>query len=838
MSFLRFLPQDLKYAVRSLRKSPGFAAAAVATLALGIGANAAIFALVDKALLRLLPVRAPRELVLLRAVGPKQGHTWSDGDDNASFSYPVYRELRDQNRVFSGLLAMFPLPASIASRGETERASGELVSGNYFELLGVPPAVGRVLGPQDDVAPGGHPLAVLSHAYWTRRYGGDPSVLNSSIVVNGRTLTVVGVARPGFTGVQPGRNADVFIPIAMKAAMTPFWDGMEDPKDFWVQLIGRLRPGVSRETAEAGLAATYRAILETVMLPRIENWDDARRAEFLKGKVVLSPGGFGRAQLRTGVGKPLLSLMGMVALVLLIACSNLAGLLAARGAARQREYGVRLAVGASRGQLLRQSLVECLLFSVLGGAAGMAVASWTLHALLSAFPADADMRQIAAQIDPRVLAFSAALALASGFLFGIGPAYRAARLDPARTLRGSGRGDAAASRELVRFRSVLVTAQVSLTLVLLVGAGLFARSLRNLGNVELGLKPDGVVGFGISPAANGYAADRTASLARRLTESLKAIPGVSSVSAAELPTLANSDSSTNAKLPSDPAGPRTSRRTFRNQVGPAYFSTLGIPLVAGREFRWEDDLRAPRVAILNETAAREYFPGRTAIGNRIGLGRSEALDIEIVGVVKDSKSSDVSEKARAYVYTPYLQYDRLSDLTFYVRSAAGADRLGAPIREAVKRLDAQLPVYDLKTLPQQISESLLTQRLIVIFSAAFAGLAALLAAIGIYGVLAFSVTQRRQEIGVRMALGADPSSVRRLVLGEVLRFLAIGAAIGLPVAWALGRIVESLLFGVKATDAAVFAGGAALMCAVALVAGYLPARRASRVDPLDALRSE
>jgi predicted permease len=383
-----------------------------------------------------------------------------------------------------------------------------------------------------------------------------------------------------------------------------------------------------------------------------------------------------------------------------------------------------------------------------------------------------------------------------------------------------------------------VTAQVALTLVLLVGAGLFARTLRNLGRVELGLKPDGIVGFAVSPASNGYAADRTAQLARRLTESLSGIPGVSSVSAAELPTLANSDYSTNAKLSTDPPGPRVSRRTYRNFVGPAYFSTLGVPLVAGREFRWDDDIRAPKVAILNETAAHDYFPGRSAIGERLAMGTSDALDIEIVGVVKDSKSSDVGEKPRAYAYTPYLQDPKLTDLTFYLRGEGDAGRFGAPIREAVKRLDPQLPVYDLKTLPQQISESLLTQRLIVIFSAAFAGLAALLAAIGIYGVLAFSVAQRRQEIGVRMALGADPSSVRRLVLRDVLRFVLVGGAIGLPVAWALGRVVESLLFGVKAADAPVLLGGAALMAAVALVAGYLPARRASRVDPLDALRSE
>src|SRR6266508_3689645 len=391
---------DFRYALRGFRKSPGFAAVAVATLALGIGANAAIFALVDRVLLRLLPVRDPKELVLLRSPGPSQGHTWSDGDGAASFSHPMYRELSARNTVFTGLVAEFPFDASIAARGETERASGELVSGNYFGVLGVTPALGRVLTAEDDRAPGAHPLAVLSYGYWTRRFGNDPAVLNKSIAVNGQPLTVVGVARAGFSGIQPGRQADLFVPVMMKAQMTPFWNGLDDWKDYWLQLVGRLRPGLRREQAEVALQGVYRPLLQA-QLPFMSGWDENRRRRFEEKKILLVAGGHGRAVLRDGIGTPLLSLMGMVALVLLIACSNLAGLLAARGAARQREYGIRLAIGASRAQLLRQSIVECLLFAFAGGAAGILVAGWTLHTLLAAFPSDDQLRQVAAQIDPR-----------------------------------------------------------------------------------------------------------------------------------------------------------------------------------------------------------------------------------------------------------------------------------------------------------------------------------------------------------------------------------------------------------------------------------------------------
>ncbi len=831
--------QDLRYALRSFAKSPGFSAIAVATLALGIGANAAIFAIVNRVLLTLLPVRNPQELVLLRSDGPIQGHGWSDADIATSFTYPMYRGLAEGGTVFAGLMAQYPFDASVAARGETERAAGELVSGNSFGLLGVTPALGRVLTASDDRTPGAHPVAVLSHGYWTRRFGADPTVLNKTMVVNGQPLTIVGVARDGFYGIQPGRPADLFVPMMEKAQMTPFRNGLDDPKDYWVQVVGRLRPGLTRSRAEAQIAPLYRSLLEGAVV-HVTGWDQQKRQRFIGKKLELLPGGAGRAVMRDGIRTPLMSLMGMVVLVLLIACSNLAGLLAARGAARQREYGIRLAIGAGRGQLLRQSVIECLVFSVAGGALGLAVAAWTLQALLSAFPPDSDLRLLAIQIDPRVIGVAAALSLLSALFFGLAPTLRAIRLDPASTLQGSDRGSVSGGREAMRFRRWLVTAQVALTLVLLVAAGLFVRTLQNLGRVDLGLRPDGVIGFTVAPELNGYTAERTARFGRELTQTLAGLPGVRSVTAAELPTLADTTMGSNVTVEGAEPGAGDATHVRRNGVGPDYFATLGIPLLAGREIQWTDDASSSRVAVINETMARKFFAKRNPLGSKIGFGGGDSVkaDIEIVGVVRDSKGAAVDETIEPFVYESWQQDSRLGQLTFYARTQGDPANLVPAARAAVARLDSQLPLFDIKTLRTQISDSLLNRRLVMVLSAAFGGLAALLAALGIYGTLAFAVAERRREIGVRIALGATPSSLRHLVFSEVGRFLAVGALIGLPAAYALARAVESILFGVHATDAAIFAAGTALMGLVALAAAYPPAARAARISPIEALRNE
>jgi predicted permease len=543
--------------------------------------------------------------------------------------------------------------------------------------------------------------------------------------------------------------------------------------------------------------------------------------------------------LASDIGTPLLSLMAMVALVLLIACSNLAGLLAARGAARQREYGIRLAIGASRFQLLRQSLLECLVYAVVGGGLGLLMAEWTLQVLLGAFPADDGLRQVGVALDPRALLFAGAVSLVAAVLFGAAPSWRAARLDPAKTIRGQGRGTASAGSEVIRFRQWLVTGQVALTLILLVAAGLFVRSLRNLGRVELGFQPDRVIGFSIAPKLNAYAPEKTATLARQLMERLAGLPGVRTVAAAQLPTMGGATNSGSFSVEGRPEIPGENAHAGKNLVSPGYFSTMGIPLVSGREFAWSDGASSPPVAIVNETLARRFLQGRDPIGVRIAFGpEGKAPDTQIIGVVRNSKNAQVDEEDSPFVYVPWMQNPNLGELTFYLRTEADPKSLSGQIRAEVRALDPRLPVYDVIPLTTRIEESLVTQRILVLLSAAFGALAALLAALGIYGVLSYAVAARRQEIGVRMALGADPASVRRLIWREVGKFLLVGAAIGLPCAYALGRAVESILFGVHATDAAVFGFGVALMAAVALAAAWPPAFRAARTNAIDALRSE
>src|SRR5262249_35218919 len=645
-------------------------------------------------------------------------------------------------------------------------------------LLGVAPALGRTLTPEDDRVPGGHPVAVLSHGYWTRRFGGNPAVLNKSVTVNGHSMTVVGVARAGFSGIQPGRPADVFVPMMMKAQMTPTWNGLEDPKDYWLQIVGRLKPGVSRDRAQVVLQAAYTPLLRDIAPLMIMK--DARLKEFLAKKILLLPGGHGRLVLQKSVGRPLVSLMALVALVLLIACSNLAGLLAARGVARQREYGIRLAIGASRAQLLRQSILECLLFAAAGGVLGLAVAAWILNSLVGAFPADAELRQVAAQIDPRVFGFAGLLSLLSGLFFGISPAIRAARLDPARTMRGTGRGSASTGREVLRFRQWLVTAQVALTLVLLIAAGLFVGSPEKLAPGGLGLKPAHVPGFSPWPELNRYPP------ARSLTEAIAVLPGVRSVTAAELATLSGNDSGSTITIEGTDPNPNEPSRALTNGIGPDYFSTLGIPLLSGREISWRDDAGAPKVAVVNESFVRRFSPDRNPIGMRLKFGHreNERPWLEMVGVVRDSKNTEVWEPNRPYAYIPYVQDQEIGQLTFYVRSDLEPAAFAGSLRAAVGRLDPRLPVFDVRTLSEQAANSLATHRVVTLLSAAFGILAALLAAIGIYGVLAYSVAERRQEIGVRVALGAEPGAVRTLLLRDVFRFLAIGCAVGLPAAYA------------------------------------------------------
>ncbi len=830
--------QDLRYGIRTLIKNPGFTVIAVLTLALGLGANTAIFSLTDQILLRLLPVQNPKELVVLRSPGPKQGHMWSDGDGAASFSYPLYKEVRDNNNVFSGLLARFATPLSVAGEGQTERANGELVSGNYFDVLGVRPVIGRVLNDDDDRVAGAGQVIVLSHGYWTRHFGADPGILNKTLIINGVGMTVVGVSRAGFTGVQVGQTPDIFIPITMKAQMTPNWDGLNDHRDYWLAMIGRLNPGLSSAQAEEAFTPVYRQILEKE-LPLAGRLSPETQQRFLEKRMLMEPGSRGRAVLQRDVKEPLLVLMGMVGLVLLIACANVANLLMARGAARQREIAIRMAVGAGRGRLVRQFLVESLTLSLIGGAVGLMVAAWTTGALVAAVPESLGAVGLSAGLDVRLLGFTFALSIATGLLFGVMPAIKATRLNLEATLREQGSSVSGAISQ-VRFRKGLVVSQVVLTTVLLVGAGLFARSLNNLKQLDLGLRPDQLITFSIAPELNGYSPERTIALFDQLHQNISALPGVDSVSESRMAAFTDSTAGGNITVDGYQPNEGEEMQADKNWIGPGYFSNMGIPLLEGREFGPSDTASSPKVAIINETMVRRFFANRNPIGSKFTFGAGDKVrpDIEIVGVVKDSKHATVREKGGPFICIPYSQDKTLGEISFYIKTKQEVGATVSAARREVGRLDGNLPVFGVKTLEGQIDESLFNDRFLTFLSMCFALLAALLASLGLYGVMAYTVTRRSREIGIRMALGATRGIVSWLILREVVILAVIGLAVGLPAAYALGRWTESLLFGVKAGDPLVFVGAGVLLTVATLAGGYLPARKAASIDPLVALRCE
>jgi len=829
--------QDLRYGIRTLIKNPGFTIVSVITLALGLGANTAIFSLTDQILLRRLPVEKPEELVVLRSPGPKQGRVWSDGDGAASLSYPIYKELVEMNNIFSGLLARFAVPLSVSGEGQTERANGELVSGNYFEVLGVRPAIGRVFSSEDDRVPGAGQVVVLSHGYWTSHLGANPGILNKTLTVNGAVMTVVGVSRAGFNGVQVGQIPDLFIPINMKAQMTPNWDGLNDHKDYWLAIIGRLKPGLSPAQAEEAFAPVYRQILE-LELP-FNRFSPEMQQRFLDKRMLLQPGSRGRPILEREQKEPLLVLMGMVGLVLLIACANVANLLMARGAARQREIAIRMAVGAGRLRLVRQFLVESLTLSAMGGVVGLLVGWWTIGALVGTIPESIGAVGLSTGLDFRILLFTIGLSIVTGLLFGLLPAIKATRLNLEATLREQG-SSVSGGLGQVRFRKGLVVSQVVLTAVLLVGAGLFARSLNNLQRLDLGLRPEHLVAFSIAPDLNGYTPQNTIAVFDQLHHSLVTKSGIEGVSEAVLAAFTDTNSSSNITVDGYQAQQEEDTSVGQNWIGQGYFSTMGIPLVAGREFTASDTASSPKVAIINESMVHRYFENRNPLGSRFTFGAGDRVrpDIEIVGVVKDSKHATVRDKVGPFVYLPYSQFKTVGNITFYVKTTQDVAATASLLRSEVQRLDSNLPVYDMKTLERQIDDSLFNDRFLTLLSMAFALLAALLASLGLYGVMAYTVTRRNREIGIRMALGATRGGVSWLILKEVVILAVIGLVVGLPAAYALGRLTESLLFGVKVGDPVVFVGAGLLLTAATLLGGYLPARKAASIDPLVALRCE
>jgi predicted permease len=829
---------NLKLALRTLFKTPFVTFVAIGSLALGIGANAAIFSLFNQLLLRPLPVPRPDQLVNLSSPGPKPGSQscGQAGECDSVFSYMMFRDLERAQTPFAGIAAHVDFEANLAARGQTTNADGLLVSGSYFPVLDVHPVIGRLLAPEDDRALGESHVVVLSHDFWRARFAQDPNVLGQPLIVNGQTMTIVGVAPLGFEGTTIGVKPAVFAPITMRGFSQPFKD-FDNRRSYWAYLFARLKPGVSIEQARTALAAPYHAIINDVEAPLQKGMSDQTLGRFKAKPLLIDAGSRGQSTVARDTRAPLVLLLCVSAFVLLIACANIANLLLARGAARAGEMAVRLSIGAGRARLVRQLLGESCLLALLGGVGGLLVAQWTLGLIAALLPAEA-VETIALRIDPAVMVFAAALAGGTGMLFGLFPALHSTRPDLVSALKGQS-GQPSGARAAARFRTSLATAQVALSMALLVAAGLFTKSLVNVSRVDLGIKPDRLIMFRISPELNGYTPEQSRQLFERAEDALAALPGADGVTTATVPLLSGNNWGNDVSVEGFAAGPDTDTNSRFNEVGPGYFATVGIPLLAGRDFTRADALSAPKVAIVNEVFAKKFNLGHDAVGKRMGsTGGTGPLTMEIVGLVKNAKYSEVKREIPPVFFKPYRQDANIGSITFYVRTTADPDQFVANIPKAIARLDANLPVENLRTLPQQIRRNVFLDRAVSVLSTAFACLATLLAAIGLYGVLAYTVAQRTREIGLRMALGAAPSRVRAMVLRQVGGMTMIGGVIGLAAAIGLGRLAQSLLYQLQGSDPAVLVGAAVALTFVALAAGYIPAYRASQVDPMSALRYE
>ena len=830
---------NLKFALRTLFKTPFVTLVAILSLALGIGANAAIFSIFDQLLLRELPVVDANGLVNLGAPGPKPGSTSCNmaGECDVVFSYPMFRDLEKVQTVFSGIAAHRTFGANLSYAKQTINGQGMMVSGSYFPVLAVRPALGRLIGSGDDPAAGESHVAVLGYAYWQRQFNADPGVLNQSMIVNGQTMTIVGVAPRGFEGTTLGVRPHVYVPITMRELMNPGWKGFDNRRGYWAYLFGRLKPGVTIEQARVSLNTQYHAIINDVEAPLQKGMSEQTLTRFRAKPIVLQPGGHGQSNVTRAAAAPMNLLLGVTGFVLLIACANIANLLLARSAARASEMAVRLSIGASRRQLIGQLLTESCLLALFGGVASLLVAQWTLDLIFSLLPREA-ADTIGTALEPSMLIFTAALTLGTGLLFGLFPALHSTRPDLISSLKGQA-GQPSGARSAARFRTSLATVQIALSMALLVAAGLFTKSLFNVTRVDLGLKVDNVVTFGVSPSLNGYTKERSADLFARLEDELAAVPGTTGVTNSLVGLLAGNNWGNDVSVEGFKAGPDTDTGSRYNELGPDYFRTFGIPLIAGREFTRADAKDSPKVAVVNEAFAKKFNLGRDAVGKHVG-DRSGKLDTEIVGLAQNAKYSEVKGEIPPLFFRPYRQGStaELGAISFYVRTAGDPTALLATIPKVVARLDPNLPVENLRTMPQQVRENVFLDRFISVLSTAFACLATLLAAVGLYGVLAYTVSQRTREIGLRMALGAAPARVRRMVLRQVGLMTIVGGAVGLAAAVALARLAQSLLFQMQGSDPVVLVGSAAALTLVALGAGFIPAHRASQVDPMSALRYE
>jgi len=832
--WLRDFAYDLRFSVRSFLRSPSFTVTAVLSLALGIGATTAIYSLVDQVLLHALPVRQPERLVLIDWIGDQVASGF--GSYNL-MSYPICLDLQLQDRFFEGVICRAATTVNLSTGGENKPVAAEIVSGSYFSTLGVGPALGRVLGSDDDRAPGANPVVVLAYDFWKTQFASAPDIVGRKVLVNQHPMTVIGVAARAFRGIDIGQVPSFWIPAAMSVQALPGFDKLLDRRTRWMQVLGRLRPDVTLAQAQAGLQPWFKAMLDEdtrrAGFPRITA---ERRRRFLASRIELTPAPQGHSSLRRSLSEPLWVLLAATAVLLGLACLNVAGLFLARGSARDREISTRLALGASRGRIGRQFLADSILLALTGGSLGIVLAPLAMRTLIAFLPRDAAANALQSAVDSRLLLFAFLVSVAAGVLSGFAPALQAGR----RSLISSLRERGGAAFGSVRLRKAIVTAQIAFTLILVIGAGLFVRTLTGLMAKGPGFDTSSLVSFGLDPPRNGYTGLETRQLIRRIHDEIRASASTQNSAIARFQLLTGGSWNnpmtiqTNERITTD-------RDVHLNAISPEFFTTLGIRIVAGRDFNERDSRPAGeagrRSAIVNKAFVKRYLAGRNPIGVRIcqGSGPDANPNIEIVGVVADFSYRGLREESEQ-AYFAIFEGDDDAGSSFYVRVRGTPESAFQSIRTIIRHADPALPMTYFRTLDEQVNRSLNTERMLATLSGSFGTLALLLSLVGLYGVMSFVVTQRTREIGIRLALGATKGSAIWLVLRDALVMITAGTAIALPCAWALGRLVESQLFGVTPTDPVAIAAATFLLTSAALGAALIPACRASAVNPIDALR--
>ena len=838
--FLESLGRDLRFGLRGLWRNPGFTLMAVLTLGLAIGVNATIFSLFDQALMQALPVHDPGQLVVLDFAGGQPGHLHSEGGNEPGhhheFSYPMYKDLRERNTVLSGLVAEAQLTLGLTWNNHAESVHAEMVSGNYFETLGVEPAVGRLFVAGDETTPGANPVAVLSFDYW-RTHMAEAPVVGKALLVNGTPFTIEGVAPPGFRSMVWGHRPDVFVPLSMEQVLTPEWPYLNDRQSYWIDVVGRLKPKVTRSQAEASLNMLFLALRADEFKLLRDQSTEEREKFITRAHLNLAAGAKGFSPMRSDVSTPLTIILTMVLLVIGIAVVNVASLLLVRAAARAQEISVRYALGATNGQVLRQLLAEGMLLGLAGAAVGLALAPEALRLLIRAISTDAqEAMPFAPVLNWHVLGFTLVVTVLASLLFSLAPAiqFRNPRLAEVMQQRTGTSGGGS-----LKFRRTCVALQIGFSLLLIVAAGMFVRTINNLRHAETGFSTDHLLAFNLNPLLAGYKGKEVAPVEQRALDAIATLPGVRYVGATNDEDLTGDDIQGDM-VPAGYAGkPDEEFDVELPWVSNEYLQTLGVPLVVGRYFNGSDTATSQRVAVVNESFAKHYFGGaQQALGRIVARPNKPGTEVSIVGVVRDVKHSSVRDPAVATCYTLFSQATRQTGLTFYVRTWQSPQAATTSVRATIADIDPKLIVGSLKTMKDSIDANLVTERAIAMLASVFGLLATLLAGIGLYGILAYSTAQRTREIGIRMALGARRVTVVGLILREVLLLAGGAMAATIPLAILATRTVRSQLFGVSVADPAVYGSAILIICVVAALAGFIPARRAATVDPARALRTE